>query len=246
MKRIILYAVTLEIIYLALSFALAQIFGQWSVIGELIRTGLRVISIVFLGYFYQKHFYNEQQNTVKTTKLLTPEFNVAIVLFICLALVCTNAENESLWWQFVFVISGFTAGLREELFYRGIVQNTLQNKFDYKTALSLSTLIFTLSHVQYLYYGQIKGLILIAIAGVIFGSIFIYTGSIVITAIVHGLYDAVLSVNISPIKLSNGAVIPIMLLIMVVFLTIISKKLYPLRPLSNNIDNSNRDNLSLG
>ncbi len=245
MKRIILYAAALEILYLTLSFALAQIYGQWSVTGEVIRTVLRVISIVFLGYFYQKYFYNEKR-PFKAKELLTPQFNVAIILFLLFAVVYTNSENESLWWQFVFVISGITAGLREELFYRGIVQNILQRKYDYKTALLLATLLFTLSHVQYIYYGQIKGLILIAIAGVIFGAIFIYTGSIVVTATVHGLYDAVLSVNISSIKLSNGVALPVILLIMVVFLTLISKKIYPMRPAANNIDDSNPDNLSLG
>jgi membrane protease YdiL (CAAX protease family) len=245
MKRTILFAALLEISYLLLSFALAEIYGQWSILGEVIRTGLRVISIAVYGYYYQQYLYNPSQ-VFKTKKVLKPPFIAALLLFFLFAIVYTNAENETLWWQFVFVISGIIAGLREELFYRGIVQQSLQLKYNHKTALSLATLLFALSHIQYIYYGQIKGLMLIAIAGIIFGSIFIYTGSIVFTAAIHGLYDAILSVNLSPFKLSNDSVLPILFLIMVAFLILISKKLVSAPQADNNLDDSNPDNLSLG
>jgi membrane protease YdiL (CAAX protease family) len=245
MKRIILFAAILEISYLLLSFALAQIYGQWSIIGEIIRMGLRIISIVVCGYYYQQFFYTAGQS-FKTKAIFTPKFVAVILLFLLFAVVYTNAENETLWWQFVFVVSGITAGLREELFYRGIVQQSLQKKYDHKTALALATLLFTLSHIQYIYYGQIKGLMLIAMAGIIFGSLFIYTGSIVFTAAIHGLYDAILSVNITSLRLSNDLALPILFLIMIAFLLIISKKLVGTPQADNNLDDSNPDNLSLG
>jgi membrane protease YdiL (CAAX protease family) len=244
MKRIILFAAILEICYLTLSFVLAQVYGQWSYQGEIIRTGLRIISIVFYGHYYQKYFYTAN-HPIKTKKLLTPQFIAAILLFLFFAAVYTNAENETLLWQFVFLISGITAGLREELFYRGIVQNTLQKKYDYKIALLAATILFTLSHIQYIYHGQTSGLMLITLAGIIFGSIFIYTGSIVFTAIIHSLYDAVLSVNIIPFRLSNGVVLPILFLIMLVFLLIINKKLYSTKQ-ADNANTTDHDNLSLG
>jgi membrane protease YdiL (CAAX protease family) len=244
MKKIILYVAILEISYLSLSFALAEIYGQWNIVGEVIRTGLRVISIIFYGYFYQKYFYNPSQ-IFKTKELLSPQFIAAILLFLLFAVVYTNAENETIFWQFIFVISGVTAGLREELFYRGIVQNFLERKYGYKIGLAVATLVFTLSHVQYIYYGQTGGLILITMAGIIFGSIFIYTKSIVFTAAVHGLYDALLSVNIVPFRLSNNVVVPILFLIMLAFLIIINKKLYSAQK-TDNTDGGNQDNLSLG
>jgi membrane protease YdiL (CAAX protease family) len=245
MKRIILYAVTLEILYLSLSFLICQVFGQWSVTGEVIRTVFRIVSIAILGYFYQKYFYNENRSFQGKT-LFTAEFNVAVVLLFLFAVIYTNSANESLWWQFVFVISGFAAGLREELFYRGIIQNSLQKIYDDKTGLSIATILFTLSHVQYIYYGQIQGLLFIAIAGVIFGAIFIYTGSVVIAATVHGLYDAFLSVNLSSIKLSNEAALPTLLLIMVVYMSLLNKKTYPVQSKSKRAHNKNPDTWSLG
>jgi membrane protease YdiL (CAAX protease family) len=225
MKKILVLAATLEVSYLTLSFVLALIYGQWSITGEIFRTGLRLISILFYSYIYHNYF-NTQNQPVKTKELLTPQFVVALALFILFALLYTNAENETILWQVLFLISGITAGAREELFYRGIVQQSLQKKYAYKTALLLATILFTLSHVQYIYYGQLKGLMLIAFAGAIFGSIFIYSGSIAFTASVHGIYDAILSINISAFRLSNGAALPILFSIMVIFLIILNEKLH--------------------
>ena len=244
MKRIILFAGMLEIVYLTLSFDIAQIYGQWSCVGEIIRTGLRLVSILFYGHLYRKYFFCAKQS-FNTTGFLSPQFVAANLLFLFFALLYTNAENESQLWQFVFVVSGIIAGLREELFYRGIVQNTLQIKYGYKIALSVTTLIFTLSHIQYIYYGQIGGLMLITFAGIIFGCIFIYTGSIFFTAAIHGLYDALLSVNIVPFRLSDEVVLPLLFLIMVTFLLLINKKFYITKQ-SDKSDDSNQDNLSLG
>ena len=150
MKKVILFTAILEISYLTLSFIIAQIYGQWSYEGEIIRTGLRVISVIFYSYYYQKYFYNTT-HSFQAKKILTPQFIAAILLLILFAVIYTNAENETGMWQLVFAISGITAGLREELFYRGIVQYSLQMKYGYKIALLTATLLFTLSHVQYIY-----------------------------------------------------------------------------------------------
>ncbi|MGZ8908184.1 MAG: CPBP family glutamic-type intramembrane protease, partial [Methylobacter sp.] len=75
-----------------------------------------------------------------------------------------------------------------------------------------------------IYYGQTKELLLIAFAGVIFGTIFIHTGSIVFTAIVHGLYDSILCLNLAPFRLNNGIATPILFLVMLAFLIVIIQK----------------------
>lgn len=224
MTRIILYAAILETIYLLLSLSIAQAYGQWSYEGEIIRTGLRAISIVFYGYYYQKYFYNEHLS-FKAREVFTPHFVIAVSLFLLFALVYTNAEKETFVWQIIFAISGITAGLREELFYRGMIQNSLQRKYNNKVALFTATTIFVFSHIQYFYYGQLQGLLFIAFAGIIFGSIFMMTGSVALTASIHGLYDAILSINITSFKISNGIALPLLFMVMLVFI-IINKKLF--------------------
>jgi membrane protease YdiL (CAAX protease family) len=239
MKKFFLFAVLLEIGYLALSFALAEIYGQWSHHGEIIRTALRIISTVFYGYCYRKYFY-QASHSFRIKNRLTPQFAIPLLSFFMFAIFYTNAKNETITWQILFVISGIVAGFKEELFYRGIVQNALQKKYGYKIALPTASLVFTLAHVQYIYYGQAGGLVLIALAGIIFGSIYIYTGSVVFTALVHGLYDALLSVNLVPFRLSDSIALPLCFLIALAFLFTINEKLY-----GNNANDSNHDTLGL-
>ncbi len=224
MKKIILYAAIIETVYLSLSFILALQFGQWSFEGEIVRTGLRFIPIVIFGYLYQKYFYDENR-TINARELTNPNFIAAVSLLMFFAMAYTNAKNESLIWQSVFAVSGITAGLREELLYRGIIQSSLQKRFGQQGALVLTTFIFVLSHVQYFFYGQFHGLLLITIAGIIFGSIFLMTGSVVVTSLIHGLYDAVLCMDLIPFRLSNEIALPILFSIMLVFL-IINKKVF--------------------
>lgn len=243
MKKFILFVVLLEIGYLALSFALAEIYGQWSVAGEIVRSGLRIISILFYGYCYRKYFY-QAGHPFRIKNRLTPQFVIPLLSFFLFAIFYTNAENETITWQILFVISGIAAGFKEELFYRGIVQYALQKKYGYKIALPAASLVFTLAHVQYIYYGQVGGLVLIALAGIILGSIFIYTGSVVFTALVHGLYDALLSVNLVPFRLSDIIALPLCFLIALAFLFTISEKFNGMQP-TNSANDNNQDTLGL-
>jgi membrane protease YdiL (CAAX protease family) len=243
MKKIIFFATVSEIIYLIYSFCISQIYGPWSIPGELVRTSLRIFSIFLLAYLYQRYFYEENQQ-FNTKEKLTLPFTTAIQLFFLFAIVYSNAHNETILWQIVFFISGIAAGVREELFYRGMIQQILQLKYGCRNALIMGTLIFTLAHLHYLYQGQFRELALIAFAGIIFGSIFIHTGSVIFTGIIHGLYDAILSVNIVSFRLSYSAAMPILFLIMMIFLIIISNKLYVFKraPASYNKD---QDDFSL-
>ena len=225
MKKIFVIIALLELLYLFLSLYFAELFGQWSYEGEIARTFLRIISIASF-YFFYRSFINKNDFAFNRRKLFYPPFLAAAFLFILFALLFTNAEHETFVWQYVFAISGILAGFREELFYRGIVQRTLETKFHYRTALLLSCSLFTLSHVQYIYYKQPFPLLLVFLAGIIFGCIFIHTGSVFIAGLVHGLYDAFLCIKVTPLRLSPDAGLMMLLLVTLLFLLIISRKSY--------------------
>ena len=201
---------------------LCQAFGQWSVEGEVLRTGLRLVSVAIYSYLYRQYF-NRQPFT--TEEIQKPQFAAALILLFVFAACYTNAKNETALWQTVFAVSGIAAGFREELFYRGIVQNTLQQSYNHKIALLLATLVFVLSHVQYLLTGQFYGLLFITLAGVIFGSLFSMTGSILFSGCVHGLYDALLSIDSVPFRLNNGSAL-LALAALALFFIVINKKLF--------------------
>lgn len=243
MKKILLFASASEILYLTLSFIIAQVYGQWSIVGELIRTSLRIGSILYCSCLYKKYFFDGEKS-FNPKETLTLPFVVTIQLLLLFAVFYTNAENEPMLWQIVFFMSGIAAGFREELFYRGMLQKTLQTKYGFIFALLVGTLIFTLSHIQYLAQGQFRQLMQIAVAGMIFGSIFIHTGSVVFTGMIHGLYDAVLSLNLVPFRLSYSASMPILLLIMLLFLIIISNHLFAVKQEDESY-NGDQDRFSL-
>lgn len=222
--KILYGCAALEICYLLLSFAIAEIYGQWSEVGEIFRTGLRFVVIACFAYCYRRYFYRvPQASDVKT--YLAPPFVGLVCLLFLMAVINTNAENESLRWQIVYAVSGITAGLREELFYRGLVQQHLQLKYGDRIALPVASALFTMSHIQYIFYGQLQGLLLITLAGIIFGSLFIYTRSIIITSLVHGLYDALLSIKLCPIQINNNTALMALTIIMLMFLLLINKQL---------------------
>jgi membrane protease YdiL (CAAX protease family) len=241
--NILFYCAAVEICYLSISFALGEWFGQWSYVGEAIRTGLRLVVIVFYGHCYRRYFFDGQQPK-HSKNYFAPSFIAAVFLLFLFAAHYTNAENETLLWQLVFAVSGIFAGIREELFYRGFVQQHFQVKYGNKSALLMASAAFTLSHVQYIYHSQLSGLLFIALAGIIFGSIFIYTRNIVVTAIIHGLYDAILSINISLLRLNVNSALAVLSLIMLMFLVLIYKELNA--KIEFDFGGNNQDNLNIG
>lgn len=89
---------------------------------------------------------------------------------------------------FIFFLIAITAGICEELLYRG----WLQNLFIYTTGyvwigLISGAVIFGIGHV---YQGKM-GMIQTGIIGLIFGAVFIFTGSLIAGQILHTAIDAV-------------------------------------------------------
>lgn len=214
----------LELLYLGASFQLAESYGQWSYQGEILRTLLRIISLG-LAYWIYRNYCLTVNIAISPKGIIARPVMVSIALLLLFAVVYTNAENEPLIWQLTFAASGIIAGFREEIIYRGMLQNSLQNKYHSLTALLLATTVFTLSHIQYIYYQQTFAMLMTAVSGIIFGCIFIYSGKVLLTGLIHGLYDGLLSINIAPIRLDNTAGLPVLLLIMLLFLILTSKKI---------------------
>jgi membrane protease YdiL (CAAX protease family) len=213
-----------EVIYLTFSFAIAITYGQWSDEGETLRALARVVCLAIYSWFYIKFFRNPETSRSKVS-LFRPAFLLSISLLMGFAIIDSNGINESIEWQRLFFISGIMAGFREELLYRGVVQNTLQKRYGYPIGLSISTMLFTMSHIQYMYYGQLNGLVLIACAGVIFGCVYIYTQSVFLTGFTHGLYDALLSVDFIAYKISFEVELPTLMVITLIHLVLVLKQL---------------------
>jgi membrane protease YdiL (CAAX protease family) len=221
----VIYFSIVEIGYLAFSFALAISYGQWSLEGELQRTLARVICLLIYGYGYFQFFYKKADKNADRTSLFSPTFLVATGLLFGFAIFDSNGVNENAEWQKLFFLSGLIAGFREELFFRGMIQNTLQNRLGYQKGLSWSVLLFALSHIQYIYYGQLHGLLMITCAGIMFGCVYIHSRSILVTGIVHGLYDALLSVDFISYKLDVKLELPLFFALSLLFISLVKEPL---------------------
>lgn len=225
MQKPLFLLALIEIVYLATSFYLAMVYGQWSYQGEILRSGLRIVSIIILILVYRRYFLTARANEFSAAPLKEPAFIMAVFALLTFAVSFTNAGHESGTWQAAFFVSGLLAGIREELFYRGVVQSWLQRKYPYRKALLFSTLIFTGAHIQYFYYQQYFPILLIFLAGIIFGCVFIYTGNVWMTVAVHAMYDAILSVSLLPVRLTNLAGFMVLLTLAGAFLFLIKPQL---------------------
>jgi membrane protease YdiL (CAAX protease family) len=90
----------------------------------------------------------------------------------------------------VFALTSFVVGFREELAYRGVLQNLLDRKWGLGLALVVSNVAFVVYHAGAvpLYPVSIFNLF---VSGCILGLIYAGSRSLVAASLVHGVYDAV-------------------------------------------------------
>jgi CAAX protease family protein len=91
-----------------------------------------------------------------------------------------------------YLLMCFSAGVFEEIVYRGYLVNYCWHLFDgfsYQRSLSVivPALVFSISH----FYQGTKAVIKIFVLALLFGYIFIYSGSLLIVMLLHFLVDAV-------------------------------------------------------
>jgi len=137
----------------------------------LIVTFVFLVIIGFMAYFNVRQLRQEKPEQLEAElgpiKSILPE---------------NSAES------FVFILVAFTAGICEELLYRGWLQNLIA----YGTGsiwigLLLAGVIFASGHA---YQGS-KGIIQTGISGLILGGVFIFTRGLVAGEILHTSLDAV-------------------------------------------------------
>lgn len=93
-------------------------------------------------------------------------------------------------------LSVLVTGPTEEFLYRGVIQSRLKEAFDTRLAVVIATVIFALVHVPA--YGHtslgwplVTSLAILSVLGAVLGTAYEYTGNLVVPAIAHGIYNAV-------------------------------------------------------
>lgn len=94
-------------------------------------------------------------------------------------------------------LSVLVTGPAEEFLYRGVIQTRLKEAFDARVAVFLAALVFSLVHIPaYGVGGSIDSslatsLVILFVLGAVLGTAYEYTGNLVVPAIAHGIYNAV-------------------------------------------------------
>jgi membrane protease YdiL (CAAX protease family) len=126
-------------------------------------------AIVLYGIFWLGH---------TVLLLLAPESQDAI------AAVYQRRQEAPPW--LLALLLGLWIGPAEEIFWRGVLQRALQQRIHRIAALVLATALYSLVHA---WSGNLPLLLAAFVAGLFWGGLFIWTGSLVPGIISHGLWD---------------------------------------------------------
>jgi membrane protease YdiL (CAAX protease family) len=89
-----------------------------------------------------------------------------------------------------FSLTSIVVGLREELFYRGVLQNVLEKRMALPAALLVSNVLFALYH-----YGAqpmtVLSVIKFMVLGSFMGLVYFTTRSVMVVALIHAGYDMI-------------------------------------------------------
>ena len=94
-------------------------------------------------------------------------------------------------------LSVLITGPAEELLYRGVIQTRLRESFGTVAAVALASVVFAVVHAPAYGLGAGLGpdllttLVILFILGAFLGAAYEYTGNLVVPAVAHGLYNAV-------------------------------------------------------
>lgn len=97
-------------------------------------------------------------------------------------------------------------GPGEELLFRNIIQKSLYDHFSRGGAVIVASLIFSLAHIPAYWAGAetITAIIVLTVLSLILGAIYARTENIVVPAVIHGLYNAILFGSLYYDMTANG------------------------------------------
>ncbi|MDR2615420.1 MAG: CPBP family intramembrane metalloprotease [Oscillospiraceae bacterium] len=107
--------------------------------------------------------------------------------------------------------SGLSAGIIEELLFRGLIMRVLEIRWGKSVAVVVPSVLFALSHIGNMDSPRMGDILLLVVAGTAVGSMFslvaMQSGSIWASAVVHGIWNLIIGgkiLDISPAPSSSA------------------------------------------
>ena len=181
-------AVVLELAYaLGTRVALKPLFEGIEL--ELYTTALRLVSA---GCYWLLFRDLLRSRTPQLVRARHPLFALGLAPLALVPVLVGDWGVEGRTAQAVFALTSVIVGLREEILYRGVLQNLLERRAGWLGAIVLSNVVFTLYH-----YGAwpftADNLAEFFLVGCAMGFIYAGTGSLWPAVAAHAIYDALWS-----------------------------------------------------
>jgi membrane protease YdiL (CAAX protease family) len=187
-RRLLLVA-AIELVYMAGTRAAIHYFSWKSIEAESIRTALRLGSALAYWWLLKPVILSRKPDL---SSLRRPSLLIALLAFLSVPVLIGSDKMGPL--AILFAISAIPVGVKEELLFRGIVQNLLAEKLGAVKAILLTSVVFTVWHVgvwafQPFVYAQIF------LAGIFLGVVYLRSGSLLLVIAIHALFDALYSLS---------------------------------------------------
>ncbi|MBM3217412.1 MAG: CPBP family intramembrane metalloprotease [Candidatus Rokubacteria bacterium] len=185
-------AVAVEVGYAVITRAWLRHVGG-PVASEFAVTAVRLMTIPIHWALFRDVVRSRAPRVVPTRH---PLFVVGVALLLLAAAVPEQPSPPKWSWQYavVFVLTSIVIGVREELVYRGILQNLLERRLGWMSAVVVSNATFVIYH-----YGMFEltppRVATILLVGGALGLVYSRTGSLGLPMAIHGAYDSVLAVQ---------------------------------------------------
>ncbi len=156
---------------------------------ELLTTAGRLVSLLIFFLLFRKLILSRQPNA---RRALHPLAVCAVSLLLLTPVLIGSYALSSITAQIVFAATSLVVALKEEVLYRGVLQNVLESRLGVLWAIALSNVAFTLYH-----YGAQPftawNLTELFLTGCLLGLLYVATGSLLLAVAVHAIDDVIWS-----------------------------------------------------
>jgi membrane protease YdiL (CAAX protease family) len=153
---------------------------------ELLKSLLRLGSALAYWWLFRDLILSRRP---RREQLVHPLFSIGILVVLLVPVLVGKVEAPNMTTRVVFALTSVVVAVREEFFYRGVLQNVLARSFSLPMALITSNVVFTLYHYgphPFLLYRILEYFSM----GCVMGLIYFGSGSMLAAIVVHATYDA--------------------------------------------------------
>lgn len=199
-KNVWFTIIAVEALFIILTRIVLARHWTYSVDAELIRTSLRIVAVLI--YWRLLRDWLSSQKLV-TAEMVDMRIVVALLLFLSVPLLVGDLGSMTPLAKAIYAATSIFVALKEEIAFRGLIQQLLARRYGQVTAIVAASLLFTCYHIgaipwSVFAYGQV------VLAGLLLGVVYARTQNLWLVVGLHTAYDALWSLT----PLGSGQLFP--------------------------------------